>query len=96
MYVIIIIIISSLFQDLTDGFRIGPNMICSLFQDLIDGFDIGANAIRIGVQKYSSSTNTEFNLNTDYVKSSVKNRVANIYYTTGGTNTGELNTWLKP
>ena len=63
-------------------------MLC-FFQDLIDGFDIGENAIRVGVQKYSSSTNTEFNLNTDYNKNSIKNRVANIYYTMGGTNTGK-------
>ena len=45
--------------------------------------------VRVGVQKYSSSTNTEFNLNDYYDKTTMVTAVGNIAYTGGTTNTGK-------
>ena len=58
-------------------------------RDLVDQFDIGSNTIRVGVMKYSSGANTEFNLNSYYDKNAMKNRIMAISYNGGGTNTGD-------
>ncbi|XP_070174899.1 cartilage matrix protein-like [Littorina saxatilis] len=57
-------------------------------RDLVDALDIGPNNIRVGVQKYSSGTNTEFNLSDYYDKEDMKNATMSIVYTGGSTNTG--------
>ncbi|XP_076472733.1 matrilin-1-like [Babylonia areolata] len=57
-------------------------------RDLVDGFEIGSNKIRVGVQKYSSGTNTEFTLSQYTDKNSMKSRIMSIVFTGGGTNTG--------
>ena len=59
-------------------------------RDLVDTFDISSSTIRVGVMKYSSGANTEFNLNTYYDKNAMKSRIMSISYNYGGTNTGEL------
>ena len=41
------------------------------------------------MQKYSSDTNTEFNLNDYYDKTTMVTAVGNIAYTGGTTNTGK-------
>ncbi|XP_076472602.1 hemicentin-1-like [Babylonia areolata] len=67
----------------------------SFVQDLVSGFDIGSNKVRVGVQKFSSSTNTEFNLNTYYDQTAINTAVANIYYSGGTTNTGGALEYLR-
>ena len=44
---------------------------------------------RVGVMKYSSGANTEFNLNSYYDKNAMKTRIMAISYNGGGTNTGD-------
>ncbi|KAK7107194.1 cartilage matrix protein-like [Littorina saxatilis] len=64
-------------------------------RDQVDVFDIGSNKIRVGVLKFSSSANTEFNLNSFYGKDAMKNRIMNIGYTGGTTNTGDALSYMR-
>ena len=63
-------------------------LMLQFVRDLVDTFDVGSSKIRVGVQKYSSGTNTEFNLKTYYDKNAMKTRIMQVVYTGGGTNTG--------
>ncbi|KAK7092657.1 hypothetical protein V1264_008370 [Littorina saxatilis] len=64
-------------------------------RDLVDALDIGPNNIRVGVQKYSSGTNTEFNLSDYYDKEDMKNATMSIVYTGGSTNTGGALSYMR-
>ena len=57
-------------------------------RDLVNEFDIGSSKVRVGVQKYSSGTNTEFHLNQYYDRNTVKSKVMGVVFTGGTTNTG--------
>ena len=61
-------------------------------RDLVDAFEIGPNNIRVGVEKYSTVTNTEFDLKDYLNKKALGTRIMSIPYTGGTTNTGE-ETW---
>ena len=56
-------------------------------RDLVDHLDIGSDMIRVGVEKYSHTANTEFNLHDYFDKNSLKDGIMNIQYTRGASNT---------
>ncbi|XP_076472736.1 SCO-spondin-like isoform X3 [Babylonia areolata] len=60
----------------------------SFIRDLVSAFEIAPDKIRVGVQKYSTSTNAEIHLNQYYDKTTLEREIMNIRFTGGSTNTG--------
>jgi len=58
---------------------------CLILQKIINGFGIGQNSIRIGLLKFGSNGNPQFNLNIDFDKQSIIKRVADLEYNGEGT-----------
>ena len=65
------------------------NLVQNFVSNVVRNSDIGSDKTRVGVVLFSSSASVQFNLNTHLTKPSLLQAVANIPYTTGGTNTAE-------
>ena len=61
--------------------------VLSFINAIINKFNVGKNGVRIALTRFSSIGESIFNLNTDFNKASIQNRVNNTDFVGGGTDT---------
>jgi hypothetical protein len=61
-----------------------------LVRDIVSALNIAQGAVRVGIVKYGTSSNSEFYLNTYQNSTVLINQINNIQYSTGGNGPGDL------
>ena len=71
----------------TDGSFDNYELLKTFVSNIIGLLDIGEDKVRVGLVRFSNFVNSEFYLNTTFVKSELQNRVLNMDFIGGTTNT---------